>query len=125
VKKLLILLVALTLTSCQSTIAETKQNYILSESVGVHIASIYDQYQIGNIDQAIVMAKNLVPSTKYDKAYINQMIGMMYANSDKVKAGIPYLQNALKSKALSPASRKRAKETLEKLNSLIATKKEI
>ncbi|MGB0898113.1 MAG: TonB family protein [Psychrobium sp.] len=121
-KKIIIPLIALVLTACQSTTTKTQSNHILSKSVGMHIASIYDQFQIGNIEQAIVLAKNLVPKTDYDQAYINQMIGMMYVDLGKEQAGISYLQTALNSKALSPASNKRAIESLEKLNSLSVAK---
>ncbi|MGB0835680.1 MAG: energy transducer TonB [Psychrobium sp.] len=112
-KKLLIPLTILALAACQST-SKRQSNYVLSKSVGVHIASIYDQYQIGNESDAIAMAKTLVPKTAYDQAYINQMLGMMYTTSDESQA-IKYLTKAVDSKTLAPASMKRAIETLSKL----------
>lgn len=110
-KKIIIPLIALALTACQST----APNKVLSESLGIQVKSIYQNYNSGNKLKAINAAKMLKPQTPYDKAYINYMLGLMFSNSQEPLKGMPYLKKALLSKELNKPNNQRAHQALSTL----------
>ncbi len=119
-KKIIIPLIALALAACQSTPKKQQTNYILSESVGVQVASIYDQYQIGNVNKAIAMAKTLVPKTEFDKAYINHLLGSLHSSLSSEsgrKAAISYFKKSVESRLLEPKIHNAGITALKKLTS--------
>ncbi|MGB1296754.1 MAG: energy transducer TonB [Psychrobium sp.] len=119
-KKLLIPLIVLALTACQSTTTKRKQNYIPSESVGKKVAAIYDQYELGNINEAITMAKAVVPKTEFDKAYINHFLGSLHSSLSTESgrtAAITYFKKSVGSKLLDPRSHNAGITALKKLTS--------
>ncbi|WP_435276318.1 energy transducer TonB [Psychrobium sp. nBUS_13] len=119
-KKIIIPLIALALTACQTSPKKHQNNYILSKSVGVQVSSIYDQYQIGNVNKAIAMAKTLMPKTEFDKAYINHLLGSLHSSLSSEsgrKAAISYFKKSVESRLLEPRSHNAGIAALKKLTS--------
>ncbi|MCG7530472.1 energy transducer TonB [Psychrobium sp. MM17-31] len=99
--RLIILLFTLGLISCQSTTTRiTPSLDKLSEVVGREIAKAYDIFEQGSPKEAINYVKNIQPQKRYDKAYLNLLIGKLLLTQSALENAIPYLEKSFDARIL-------------------------
>lgn len=74
---------------------EQRQSKAVGESAGKKVQKAFELYSAGQTDQAIAMLLEINAKGGFDKAYVDRMLGTLYAERGKMDVAIKYIKQAV------------------------------
>ncbi len=117
-------LIALTASLSSPTLAaddkkkkKKRKTQVMSPKVGKKVQKAFDAYAEERLDDAIEMLEKIKPSKEFDKAFVNRLLGNMYAGKEgQMKKAIKLLTAAAAPDILNPNEQAATLKLLANLN---------
>lgn len=77
------------------------QKFTLSPKVGHQVTAVFELYELGKLEQALVNIEKIKPRSRFDKAYLNRFKGNLYWETGDEKNALQALKIAVGEDALA------------------------
>lgn len=91
------------------------KKHTLTAKVGQQVATVFELYELGKLEQALISVNKINPRSRFDKAYIHRFKGNLYWETGDEKSALKALEIAVSEEALSEKEQRQSLRMLADL----------
>lgn len=94
---------------------QASNDFVLTERVGKQVGKAFELYELGKIDQTLLMIEKIHPRSDFDKAYLKRFQGNLQWEKGRQQQALNSLEIAVNLKALAPLEQRQSERMLADL----------